>query len=30
LPQRTTLERAIVGHLRAGEHWRNRTGWLAL
>jgi hypothetical protein len=30
LPQRTTLERAIVAHLRAGEHWRNRTGWLAL
>jgi hypothetical protein len=30
LPQRTTLERAIVAHLRAGKHWRNRTGWLAL
>jgi hypothetical protein len=28
LPQRTTLERAIVTHLRAGRHWRNRTGWL--
>ena len=27
LPQRTTLERAIVAHLRAGEHWRARTGW---
>ncbi len=27
LPQRTTLERAIVGHLRAGQHWRARTGW---
>ena len=30
LPQRTTLERAIVAHLRAGKHWRNRTGWLTL
>jgi GNAT-like C-terminal domain/N-acyltransferase N-terminal domain len=30
LPQRTTLERAIVTHLRAGKHWRNRTGWLRL
>ena len=30
LPQRTTLERAIVTHLRAGKHWRNRVGWLEL
>ncbi|TMG50253.1 MAG: hypothetical protein E6H89_11275 [Chloroflexi bacterium] len=30
LPQRTTLERAIVAHLRAGSHWRNRTGWVEL
>jgi hypothetical protein len=30
LPQRTSLERAIVTHLRAGRHWRNRTGWLEL
>jgi hypothetical protein len=30
LPQRTALERAIVAHLRAGRHWRNRTGWLEL
>lgn len=30
LPQRTTLERAIVAHLRAGKHWRTRTGWLNL
>jgi len=30
LPQRTTLERAIVAHLRAGKHWRNRTGWVEL
>jgi hypothetical protein len=28
LPQRTTLERAIVARLRAGAHWRARTGWL--
>jgi hypothetical protein len=30
LPQRTTLERAIVAHLRAGKHWRSPTGWLEL
>jgi hypothetical protein len=30
LPQGTTLERAIVAHLRAGKHWRDRTGWLEL
>ena len=30
LPQRTTLERAIITHLRAGKHWHNRTGWLEL
>jgi len=30
LPQRTTLERSIVAHLRAGKHWRSRTGWLEL
>ncbi len=30
LPQRTTLERAIVTHLRAGKHWRSPTGWLML
>jgi GNAT-like C-terminal domain/N-acyltransferase N-terminal domain len=30
LPQRTSLERAIVGHLRAGYHWRIRAGWLDL
>lgn len=30
LPRRTTLERAVVDHLRAGRHWRVRTGWLAL
>ena len=30
LPQRTTLERAIVAHLRGGKHWSNRVGWLEL
>lgn len=28
LPRRTTLQRAIVTHLKAGRHWRSRTGWL--
>ncbi len=26
----TTLERAVVEHLKAGRHWRWRTGWLPL
>jgi len=30
LPQRTSLERAVVRHLRAGRHWRIRAGWLDL
>ena len=30
LPQRTTLERIVVKHLRAGQHWQIRSGWLAL
>jgi hypothetical protein len=30
LPQRTTLERATVKHVRAGHHWLWRTGWLML
>jgi hypothetical protein len=30
LPQRTTLERAVVEHLCRGRHWRMRTGWLQL
>jgi GNAT-like C-terminal domain/N-acyltransferase N-terminal domain len=30
LTPRTTLERAIVGHLRAGRHFHNRLGWLRL
>lgn len=28
LPQRTTLERAAVTHLRAGRHWQVASGWL--
>jgi hypothetical protein len=30
LPQDTTLQRAVVAHLRAGHHWRAGCGWLAL
>ena len=30
LPQDSTLERAIVGHIRAGHHWRGGMGWLEL
>jgi hypothetical protein len=30
LEPRTTLERAIVQHVRNGGHWRLRTGWLRL
>ena len=30
LPQHTTLERAVVTHLRSGRHWRMRTGCLRL
>ena len=30
LPQRTTLERALVAHLRAGGHWQVRKGRLQL
>jgi hypothetical protein len=29
LEPRTSLERAVVRHLRAGGHWHIRTGWLA-
>jgi hypothetical protein len=29
-PQSTTLQRAILSHLRAGRHWRVRCGWLEL
>jgi hypothetical protein len=30
LPQRTTLERAVVRHLQLGRNWRLRTGWVEL
>ncbi len=30
LHPRSTLERAIVAHVRSGHHWRVRTGWLRL
>jgi hypothetical protein len=30
LPRRTSLERAVVDHLRAGRHWRVGTGWFEL
>ncbi|MGH2759594.1 MAG: acyltransferase domain-containing protein [Actinomycetota bacterium] len=30
LPQRTTLERALVTHLRRGGHWHFRLGWFGL
>ncbi|HKH88189.1 MAG TPA: acyltransferase domain-containing protein [Acidimicrobiales bacterium] len=30
LPQRTTLERAAVAHVKAGGQWHMRTGWLDL
>ncbi len=30
LPRRTTLERAIVDHLKAGRRWRGGAGWLRL
>jgi GNAT domain-containint protein/N-acyltransferase family protein len=30
LPQRTSLERAVVAHLEGGHHWKVRTGWLEL
>jgi hypothetical protein len=30
LPQRTTLQRAIVTHLKAGRHWTGGVGWLLL
>jgi hypothetical protein len=30
LPRETTLQRAIVGHLRAGGHWLERAGWCEL
>jgi hypothetical protein len=30
LPRRTTLERAIGDHLRAGRHWYGGHGWLEM
>ncbi len=30
LPRRTTLERAVGDHLRAGRHWHGGAGWLKL
>ena len=29
-PQRSTLERAIVDHLRSGGHWHLGHGWFEL
>lgn len=30
LPRRTTLQRAVADHLRAGGHWRMHPGWFPL
>jgi hypothetical protein len=30
LPRRTSLERAVVDHLRSGGHWYGARGWLPL
>nr|WP_272956149.1 acyltransferase domain-containing protein [Actinopolymorpha rutila] len=30
LPRRSTLQRAIVDHLRAGRHWHGGAGWCVL
>ncbi|MGW1156658.1 acyltransferase domain-containing protein [Streptomyces sp. NPDC002513] len=30
LPRRSSVERAVVDHLRAGGHWYTRRGWFAL
>ena len=30
LPQATSLERAVVGHIVAGRHWTGASGWLEL
>ena len=29
-PQRTTLERAVIDHIRSGRHWHGGVGWLRL
>jgi hypothetical protein len=30
LPQNTTLERAVVAHIRSGQTWHGGAGWLSL
>lgn len=30
LPRETTLQRAVVDHIRAGRHWHGGAGWLEL
>ncbi len=30
LPKRTTLERAVAGHILAGRHWHGGEGWFLL
>jgi hypothetical protein len=30
LPQRSSLERAVVNHLKRGGHWQFRPGWFRL
>ena len=30
LPQDSTLQRAVVSHLRGGGHWYNQTGWILI
>jgi hypothetical protein len=29
-PQRSTLERAVIGHIRSGRHWHGGAGWMRL
>lgn len=29
-PRRTTLERAVIAHIRSGRHWHGGVGWLRL
>jgi hypothetical protein len=29
-PQTTTLERAVIAHIKAGRHWHGGAGWFAL
>ncbi len=29
-PRRTTLERAVIAHIRSGRHWQGGVGWLRL